>query len=179
MATLHHFKSQHEKAIKKEQIRDSQRNRVRQKYLSKMRNQEQITKHKKKKLKRLEEAELSVMDQLKNTTMIHNYMQSKFEEAFWPGLSISTNLGSNSHRSNNHDSSQKELDQDRDEVYKQLSQHESASMSMAHPQRNNINMLFSPSNNVKNINGLKLAPVTKSTNHSKLQNIRQNNREQG
>ena len=106
---------------------------------------ESITKQKKKKLKKMEETELSVMDQLQNTTMIHNYMQSRFEEAFWPGLSISTNLGSNSHRSNHQESSTQNLNQNSEVELE-----------------NKLNMMFTSSSKAfgeHNKNNTKLMPV--------------------
>ena len=95
MTTLHHFKVQHERALQRERNQSNNLSRVREKYMSKIKDIETITKAKQRKIKKLEEAELSILNQLKNTTMLHNYVQSKFEEAFWPGLSISSHFGKN------------------------------------------------------------------------------------
>ena len=57
------------------------------------------TKMNEKRLKRLGNQEMEALDRLKNTTMQHEFVQSRFKHAFGPALSISTNFGAHSFRS--------------------------------------------------------------------------------
>lgn len=72
---------------------------MRSRYLGRINQIERKSKLNKKKLKRLENYEAQALQNLKNTTVQHEYVQSRFQHAFGPGLSVSTNLGAQSYRS--------------------------------------------------------------------------------
>lgn len=151
------------------QVKSYERNQIRQNYLNKLRNIESITKRKKNQIKRLEEVESSVMTQLKNTTMLHNFVQSRFEEEFWPGLSISSNVGAYSYRAQKDDL----IDDSQingEVLYQQFKDHnESNDFILNSKNRNDLNLFFSPSNTAysSNIMNKKLAPFPGTTKNLK------------
>lgn len=100
-STLYQFKRQHQKVLSDERAKSHKRDQVRHQYLSKIKEIEGATKWQKRRIKKLEIIEQNALDKLKNTTIMHDYVRSRFEEAFWPGLNISANIGSQSYRSSN------------------------------------------------------------------------------
>lgn len=82
MSTLQQFKAQQHRAMKNQRMQSNHRNELKRKYLAKINQEERRTKRNNLKIKKLEEIETSALDQLKNTTMLHNYVKSRFEDTF-------------------------------------------------------------------------------------------------
>lgn len=101
LSTLHRLK--HKRSINEEKriLRDIKRNEVREKYLSKIHDIEETAQLNKDRLKELEKVESETMQKLKNTAIMHDYIQSRFQDAFWPGLHITPSIAPNSYRASN------------------------------------------------------------------------------
>lgn len=115
--------------------------------------------------------------------MMHNYMQSRFEEAFCPGLSISSNLGAQSFRNTNRLFEIEETDRDFDNrnYYDNLGSNNNDGQILLN--RNNINLMFSPPNSesMNNQNNLSNSnkPLKEKVSNSKMKTavpIKQQNR---
>lgn len=178
MSTLVHFKTKHQKAIQNERIKSYQRSQIRENYISKIQYIERAAKRNKKKIKNLEKVEMSIIDQLKNTTMVHNFVQSKFEAEFSQGLSISSNLGSNSYRAHNvlfNESSQREIQDD--SMNDQLNRKNDNEFKLKNQKNNKFNLLFSPASTGYSNSGKKiLAPFPLTTKNSQFKEMKKLNK---
>jgi len=75
------------------------RSQIRNRYLGRINQIERAAKINEKRLKKLETYEAQALQELKNTTMQHEYVQSRFRHAFGQPLTLVTNFGSHSYRS--------------------------------------------------------------------------------
>jgi hypothetical protein len=87
--TLGQFKAKHQRSIQGHKNHILQKQRTKQQYIEKIQEVEKTTERNKKHIKRLEEIEKDVIEQLKDTTMMHQYVQSRYEGLFWSGLTNS------------------------------------------------------------------------------------------
>lgn len=74
------------------------RSLIRDRYISRITKEEKTADQNCKKMEKLEKLEQTALENLKNTTMKHEYVQNRFRYAFGPSLNHPSKLGTQSFR---------------------------------------------------------------------------------
>jgi len=92
-STHNSFKQRHQKSKDYQKQQNRNQTILRRQYASRIKEVQKKNVLDQKEMKRLDKLEELALHKLNDTMMVHNYVQSRYENVIWPGTSISANIG--------------------------------------------------------------------------------------